>query len=333
MTDKTSESLSRFLYKIIDYAGLFPPAELPLEQAVENYAEHRKSELKWMLSRFIIPAGLIPDLITYKDSFITVEEPFSLSVLGKKTDTIEEFQNEIDRVLEQVQLANRELKGYVTTDSFEIKLPVEAVESYDRDLLLELLNETATRFEQTEHAPSFLFYESVQDYSADKELEFIMEALSAHNGILRDENYHQTEAAGYKLRCGGTSENAFPPVELVLTALLTARDKLVPMKFTAGLHHPVRHFNESVNTKMHGFLNVFAAGLFSYAFDLNREEMMDILLEEDPESFQFTDTGLTFNGIHIETEEIGELRSNAFLSYGSCSFAEPVDDLKKLNLI
>lgn len=333
MTDKTSESLSRFLYGIIDYAGLFPPAELPLEQAVENYSEHRKSEFKWMLSRFIIPAGLIPDLITYKDSFITEKDPFPLSVLGNKTDTIEEFQNEIDRVLEQVQWANSELKGYVTTDSFEVKLPVEAVESYDHDLLLELLNETATRFEQTEHAPSLLFYESVAEDSVNKELEFIMQALFDHNEILLNENYHQTEMAGFKLRCGGTSENAFPPVELVVSALLYARDKLVPMKFTAGLHHPVRHFNESVNTKMHGFLNVFAAGLFAYAFDLSREEMMDILLEEDPESFQFTDTGLTFDGFHIETEEIVELRSNAFLSYGSCSFAEPVVDLKKLNLI
>lgn len=333
MTDKTSESLSRFLNKIVDYAGLFPPAELPFEQAVENYAEYRKSEFKWILSRFIIPAGLIPELKNYKDSFITKKDPFPLSLLGKKTATIEDFQIEIDRVLEQVQWANSELEGYVTTDSFEIKLPLEVVESYDHDFLLELLNETATRFELTEHAPSLLFYESVTDDSADNELDFIMQALFDHNKILADENYDQTKMAGYKLRCGGTSEDDFPSAELVVSALLSARDKLVPMKFTAGLHHPVRHFNESVNTKMHGFLNVFAAGLFAYAFDLSRKEMMGILLEEDPESFQFTDTGLTFDGFQIETEEIDELRSNAYLSYGSCSFAEPVDDLKKLNLL
>ena len=333
MDIKTNESLYRFLNKIIDYAGLFPPAELPLDQAVENYSEYRKSELNWMLSRFIIPAELIPELKAYKDSFITKKDPFSLSVLGKKTDTIEEFQNETDRVLDQIQWANSELKGYISTDSFEIRLPVEAVESYDHELLMELLNETATRFEQTKHAPPILFYESVLNSSADRELEFIMKSLSGHNEILSDENYHQTQMAGYKLRCGGTSEDAFPSDELVVSALLMAREKLIPMKFTAGLHHPVRHLKESVNTKMHGFFNVFGAGLLAYAFDLNREEMMNIILEEDPESFQFTDTGLAFDGFHIETEEIEELRSNAFLSYGSCSFEEPVDDLKKLNRI
>ena len=44
------------LSEIVDYAGLFPPAQLPLEKAVREYAAHLGEEKAWMLGRFIIPA-------------------------------------------------------------------------------------------------------------------------------------------------------------------------------------------------------------------------------------------------------------------------------------
>ena len=40
---------------LIDYAGLFPPAKLPLNEAISEYISHLKDEEKWMLGRFIIP--------------------------------------------------------------------------------------------------------------------------------------------------------------------------------------------------------------------------------------------------------------------------------------
>lgn len=40
----------------LDYAGLFPPAELAMAEAVENYYRYLASREAWALGRFVIPA-------------------------------------------------------------------------------------------------------------------------------------------------------------------------------------------------------------------------------------------------------------------------------------
>ena len=60
---------------------------------------------------------------------------------------------------------------------------------------------------------------------------------------------------GYKLRTGGVTADAFPDSMQVGHALVSAAAQQLPIKFTAGLHHPVRQFRDEVKTKMHGFLN------------------------------------------------------------------------------
>lgn len=52
--------------EVIDYAGCFPPASLPLAEAVENYRAYKDGPFGWMLGRFVVgaedvsnvPAGL-----------------------------------------------------------------------------------------------------------------------------------------------------------------------------------------------------------------------------------------------------------------------------------
>jgi hypothetical protein len=105
------------------------------------------------------------------------------------------------------------------------------------------------------------------------------------------------------------------------------------MKCTAGLHHPVKHFNESVNTHMHGFLNVFGAGILAYASGLDESEIIEVLNDDDPDEFMFNENGFEWNEIEVTNEEIREARNKLMVSYGSCSFDEPVDDLKLLELI
>ena len=48
--------------EIVDYAGLFPPAKLPLEEVVANYARYIESDEAWMLARLIVPAGRLSEL-------------------------------------------------------------------------------------------------------------------------------------------------------------------------------------------------------------------------------------------------------------------------------
>jgi len=48
-------ALNELLHASIDYAGLFPPAQLDMTTAVENYARYLASDSAWALGRFIVP--------------------------------------------------------------------------------------------------------------------------------------------------------------------------------------------------------------------------------------------------------------------------------------
>ena len=87
---------------------------------------------------------------------------------------------------------------------------------------------------------------------------------------------------GFKLRTGGVVPEAFPPAEQIAFAIISCCEFGIPMKCTAGLHHPIRHFSEGVNTYMHGFINVFAASALAYICDLDETDITEILNEEEP---------------------------------------------------
>ena len=61
--------------------------------------------------------------------------------------------------------------------------------------------------------------------------------------------------------------------------------------------------------------------------------MQSVIKEEDKEQFSFTDTGFRWKVYEVTTEEIEELREVALISFGSCSFDEPREDLRQLGLL
>ena len=137
------------------------------------------------------------------------------------------------------------------------------------------------------------------------------------------------ERCGFKLRCGGTQASAFPTTEQVAFTITTCRDFDVPLKFTAGLHHPIRHFDGELQAHMHGFINVFAASVLAHARQMNEEQVRVILEEKVAADFVFDDDGLRWKDWHATTAEINTARRKV-VSFGSCSFDEPRDDLRKL---
>src|SRR5262249_9598217 len=94
---------------------------------------------------------------------------------------------------------------------------------------------------------------------------------------------------GYKLRTGGVTADAFPTSEKIARALVTAAGHQLPIKFTAGLHHPIRQFRDEVKAKMHGFLNVLGAAVLSAEHQWDVDQAVMMLEDEDPRSFSFTD--------------------------------------------
>src|SRR5438445_437367 len=98
------------------------------------------------------------------------------------------------------------------------------------------------------------------------------------------------------------------------------------IKFTAGLHHPIRQFRDEVKTKMHGFLNVLGAAVLAaeHRWDVRQASVM--LDDENATSFSFGEDFFAWREWTIGVERL-RYRRKFVQSFGSCSFDEPRDDL------
>jgi hypothetical protein len=105
---------------------------------------------------------------------------------------------------------------------------------------------------------------------------------------------------------------------------------VLPFKATAGLHHPFPRYDEAVKARMHGFINLFAAAALVWHHALDATEAADVLDEDDPGAFRFDDAGLSWREWALTVEQIASARELVALSFGSCSFDEPRDDLRAL---
>jgi hypothetical protein len=125
-----------------------------------------------------------------------------------------------------------------------------------------------------------------------------------------------------KVRTGGLTPEAMPSSEALADFLSEAASRRIAFKATAGLHHPIR-------ATMHGFVNVFVAAAFAW-LGAERAVMLDVLNDEDAGAFQFLTGELRWRGRGITAAAMETARRDFAHSFGSCSFAEPVEDLRTL---
>jgi hypothetical protein len=116
----------------------------------------------------------------------------------------------------------------------------------------------------------------------------------------------------------------------VARALLACRDQAVPLKVTAGLHHPLRHLDFDLGATVHGFVNVFGGGVLAHGCDLSLDDLTALLTATEPAGFDFSDAGLRWGSWMVDTAHIRAVRQTLLPAFGSCSFDEPCDDLRAL---
>jgi hypothetical protein len=126
--------------------------------------------------------------------------------------------------------------------------------------------------------------------------------------------------------------DAFPTSAQISGALVTPATHQLPIKFTAGLHHPIRQFRDEVKTKMHGFLNVLGAAVLAAEHHWDAHQAATMLEDENSDSFSFTDDFLAWREWKIDVERL-RYRRKFVTSFGSCSFDEPREDLRALALL
>jgi hypothetical protein len=294
------QSVRLLLAGAIDYAGLFPPAALPMSEAVLNYATYRGSNYNWMLGRFIVMAAHLDEFYDSASEFIPRDggDPWRLSVVAGE-DAVE--------TIHRIKNFNSHSGSGVVCDTVEIKASSHgAIEN----AVISLPVDVKAYFE----------------IAPDENLPELIATLA-----LRRQRA--------KIRTGGVTPGAFPTTQQIIRFVRTCLAANIEFKATAGLHHPIRCFRpltyeaNSVEATMHGFLNLFLMTGFareSYKVGVLEEVMED----EFDEGFRFEDHAVTWrDNFSLNLYQIDTLRKRGIQSFGSCSFDEPVADLQKLGIL
>jgi hypothetical protein len=302
-------SLGALLTHSIDYAGIFPPCSLALELAFQNQARYVRDPDAWMLNNFVLPVEKF-DAAANSFSLFDRKHPLRISALGGKSANEDEFLAALKIAADKIRSFSADHVDLVSIPQLEMPLP--------QDVDLESLARIGSILKGLELQA---FWETPVN-SAEKTIALLAERNLSADGC----------AFGYKLRTGGVTADASPTSPQIARALAAAEKARVPIKFTAGLHHPIRQFRDEVNTKMHGFLNVLGAAVLGAEHAWNEEQTSKILEDENVASFSFSDDSFIWREWKIATDQI-KARRKLIISFGSCSFDEPREDLRALNLL
>ncbi len=291
------------LRELIDYAGLFPPASLSMAESVANYAAYLESRWNWILGRFIVPVAR----------------------LG-------EFEKQLSElpVSPREGASNWRLSALMGADAAG---DVSRIHEFNlqgvkpgRRAVIEAVEVKAASPAEVAHLSALI--------PSDLKAYFEIPISNSEECV--------TAIAGFgrraKIRTGGETPDKFPTPANVVDFIRLCLASNVPFKATAGLHHPLRsvhrltYQSDSPSGMMHGFINVFLAGAFLRA-GLEAELAVQLLEASSSSAFQFAADGVRWREHHLGLNEIAAARRDFAISFGSCSFTEPIDDLQLLHLL
>lgn len=296
----TAASLRILLEQVIDYAGLFPPASLNMRTCVANYSRYLHHPQSWALGRFVLPLARLEEFVSAQVG--TAPEPWHLSGIVSANAVSD---------LAAADAFNRGACGAVI-DAVEVRVSTPQE--------IELV---------AKHQPqgTAAFFEIAPE--SGEELLPIVRRVGAFA----------------KLRTGGVSADAFLSVEAMAAFLAQCAELGLPFKATAGLHHPLRGTHpltydaNSPEAAMHGFLNVLTAAAIAWETrgSVQLATLATCLADPERANWHFGEDALTWSGdeepVRIELDTLRAVRSKFALSFGSCSFEEPIQEMRELDLL
>jgi hypothetical protein len=275
-----------------------------MRDALENYAAYRASDDRSALGRFIAPVSRLKELEESGSDLMPRhpgEEPWRLSVL---------VAGDVSSAAEEMLGFNR--RHQPSSNDGQAMIDVVELKAGTTDDVAR---------QRTELPPAFTPYFEIPIAG---DVATLVKAIARTN-------------ARAKVRTGGVTPESIPPADQVMAFIAACRREAVPFKATAGLHHPIRGLYKltyeptSPVGKMYGFLNVFVAAAFMYAGE-SEETGIAALEESDPSAFAFEDDAIVWRDKRISAEQIEASRRGFAISFGSCSFREPIDELTPLIL-
>jgi hypothetical protein len=299
----TMSAIQLLLRNSIDYAGLFPPAGLDMSAAAANYARYRDGDAAWALGRFILPVSRLSEFEDAAQRHLP-DDPTAAWQLAALAGP--DLAADLERV---TQFNHRHASAgtdAVRVDTLEVKASsVSVVED--------------TMQQMPRHLQAYL------EIPIDEDPSELIEAVGRLGGRA-------------KVRTGGVTPDAFPRTTDLLRFMSATIRARVPFKATAGLHHPLRaeyrltYASDSATGTMFGFLNLFLAAAFLRA-GMDEQQAVQLLEEISPKAFDADEQGISWRGHRLGRESLRESRQEVVVSFGSCSFTEPIGELQALHLL
>ena len=239
-----------------------------------------------------------------QQTFLDSKQNWRISSLVPAVDTAEDG---FAKAIQAIETFNEKFSGKAIVDTVEIKAPkLEQIAS-----TIQQMPDSLNAFLEVPHQGD--------------PVELIKAIAQAPDNIFA------------KIRTGGVTPDLIPSPAEVARFIYRCGQHQAGFKATAGLHHPLRgdyrltYEPDAQQGTMFGFVNVFAAACFAFS-GCELKPIEQLLVESDPNAFEFSDAGLTWNGSTVSREVIDEMRRNKAISFGSCSFTEPTLELAELGL-
>ena len=294
-------SLRILLENLVDYAGLFPPAKLAMQPAVENFKTYCDSQHAWMLGRFIVPAS-----------------------------RLQEFAAAFQQLPSAKTVRAWRLSSLIGPD---IAADLAAVSSFNRhssagEGVLVAAVELKAQTPQEIRNAAQLVPPGLQTFFEIPISQSLRENIAAISEV----------RMCAKVRTGGETAAFFPSTESLVEFFAACISRKLRFKATAGLHHPVRTSHrftyepDSPSGAMHGFLNVFLAASFML-YGMDASAATGCINEQSADSFHFTGANVSWRNHTLSNAQLRHARQSFCLSFGSCSFTELLDDLRALQLL
>jgi hypothetical protein len=284
-----STPLPVLLAGLVDDAAVYPPGSTPLHEAIKEHRRHRTAWYGGLIGPLVVPASALRQLPELADP----DESLPVGVIG-------------DTGVAGLASALAEL-GTAVAQPYRLWLRhVEVAVAKRREDpqpgLTALLAVLRGRPELPGYAEIPLTW-----------------GLAAALDAIAEARAEGVEVAA-KFRTGGLAAELFPtPIELA-AVICACRDRQVPFKLTAGLHHAIRHTDPETGFVHHGFLNVLVATVQASA----GAEVADVAA-----TLAGTDPVPLIEAARPLLDQDRPL----WIAFGSCSVAEPVGDLSRLGLL
>jgi hypothetical protein len=282
------------LASLIDYAGLFPPAGLPMEEAVRNYAAYRQGPHAALLHRFLVPSARLAEFaVTHARLPAGQRAGWEVGLLaGSDPATDATLFADVNRRAEGFRLVAVEGKAATPEEVARLSAAFPA------------------------EIPLWI------------EIPLSGDPVALLQAIKRAGRHAKIRTGGL------TAEAFPSPADVVrfLTACLEARLEFKATSGLHHVLHgryPFTYAPDSAHGPMIGFLNLFLAATLLHSGGLPHYALA-LLGDAEKSAFRITPEAVIWRGHPFPTAQLAAARRGFCRSFGSCSFTEPVEELHAL---